>query len=231
MLDNRALIGISRPRLLWCLADRVIFCGLIRQMAQLAPGLAPLADSPIEHCFPRWVRDGGPCLPCDSLARQKTNTGKMPTMIGWDLEGSFLAAMAGRNGSKLWRSESRKPALNRLPVRIRAWRRGYRHVWRRVPLNCDAIESGLTEAVMQAPRALQRWMLAPPGDPPPWRYQSFDHPRPSLRATVPRCLECVRCDSPLLVYFVSACAGGAGVIFQVNSRFFKTPSSRTAINE
>ena len=126
MLDNRALIGISRPRLLWCLADRVIFCGLIRQMAQLAPGLAPLADSPIEHCFPRWVRDGGPCLPCDSLARQKTNTGKMPTMIGWDLEGSFLAAMAGRNGSKLRRSKSRKPALNRLPVsqapsRVRRW--------------------------------------------------------------------------------------------------------------
>ena len=36
-------------------------------------------------------------------------------------------------------------------------------------VNCDAIESGLAEAIMKAPSRVQRWMLAPPRDPPPWR--------------------------------------------------------------
>jgi hypothetical protein len=37
------------------------------------------------------------------------------------------------------------------------------------PLNCDAIEPGLASAIMQAPSQVQRWMLAPPRDPPRWR--------------------------------------------------------------
>src|SRR5262249_23389443 len=37
------------------------------------------------------------------------------------------------------------------------------------PLNCDAIEPGLAEAIMQAPTRVQRWMLAPPREPPRWR--------------------------------------------------------------
>jgi hypothetical protein len=39
------------------------------------------------------------------------------------------------------------------------------------PLNCDAIEPGLAQAIMQAPSRVQRWMLAPPREPPPWRYR------------------------------------------------------------
>jgi hypothetical protein len=39
------------------------------------------------------------------------------------------------------------------------------------PLNCDAIEPGLAQAVMQAPTRVMRWMLAPPREPPPWRYR------------------------------------------------------------
>ena len=45
------------------------------------------------------------------------------------------------------------------------------------PLNCDALEPGLAEAIMQAPRALQRWFLAPPGDPPRWRRHESDGER------------------------------------------------------
>jgi hypothetical protein len=37
------------------------------------------------------------------------------------------------------------------------------------PLNCDAIEPGLVEAISQMPAKLQRWMLAPPREPPRWR--------------------------------------------------------------
>jgi hypothetical protein len=37
------------------------------------------------------------------------------------------------------------------------------------PLNCDAIEPGLAEAIMQAPSRVQRWMLAPPRESPRWR--------------------------------------------------------------
>jgi hypothetical protein len=37
------------------------------------------------------------------------------------------------------------------------------------PLNCDAIESGLAAAVLQMPRRVQRFLLAPPRYPPPWR--------------------------------------------------------------
>jgi hypothetical protein len=37
------------------------------------------------------------------------------------------------------------------------------------PLSCDAIEPGLAEALSQMPLKLQRWMLAPPRDPPRWR--------------------------------------------------------------
>jgi len=40
------------------------------------------------------------------------------------------------------------------------------------PLNCDAIEPGLVQAIMQAPTRVQRWMLAPPRDPPRWRTSS-----------------------------------------------------------
>ena len=36
-------------------------------------------------------------------------------------------------------------------------------------LNCDAIEPGLAEAVMQAPTWVQQWMLASPREPPRWR--------------------------------------------------------------
>jgi hypothetical protein len=39
------------------------------------------------------------------------------------------------------------------------------------PLSCDAIEPGLASAIMQAPTRVQRWMLAPPYDPPRWRYR------------------------------------------------------------
>jgi hypothetical protein len=35
------------------------------------------------------------------------------------------------------------------------------------PLNCDAIEPGLAQAITQAPSRVQRWMLAPPREPPP----------------------------------------------------------------
>ena len=37
------------------------------------------------------------------------------------------------------------------------------------PLNCDAIEPGLAEAIMQAPLRVQHWMLAPAYEPPRWR--------------------------------------------------------------
>ena len=37
------------------------------------------------------------------------------------------------------------------------------------PLNCDTIEPGLAEAIVQAHARMQRWMLAPPRDPPRWR--------------------------------------------------------------
>jgi hypothetical protein len=40
------------------------------------------------------------------------------------------------------------------------------------PVDCSsAIESGLAQAAIQAPTRLQRWFLAPPRDPPPWRRQ------------------------------------------------------------
>jgi len=38
-------------------------------------------------------------------------------------------------------------------------------------VNCYPIELGFAEVVMQAPTRVQRWMLAPPRDPPPWRYR------------------------------------------------------------
>ena len=38
-----------------------------------------------------------------------------------------------------------------------------------MPVNCDALEPGLAHAIMQAPSRVQRWMLAPPRDPPRWR--------------------------------------------------------------
>jgi hypothetical protein len=37
------------------------------------------------------------------------------------------------------------------------------------PLNCDAIEPGLVQAILQAPTRVQRWLLAPPRDSPRWR--------------------------------------------------------------
>jgi hypothetical protein len=37
------------------------------------------------------------------------------------------------------------------------------------PVNCDTIEPGLAEAIMQAPTRVQRWMLAPAYEPPWWR--------------------------------------------------------------
>ena len=41
-----------------------------------------------------------------------------------------------------------------------------------VPRNShDAIEPGLADAIMHAPTRVQRWMLAPPREPPPWREQ------------------------------------------------------------
>ena len=39
------------------------------------------------------------------------------------------------------------------------------------PLNCDPIEPGLVHAIMQSSSRVQRWLLAPPRDPPPWRYR------------------------------------------------------------
>ena len=44
-------------------------------------------------------------------------------------------------------------------------------------VNCDAIEPGLALAVSQMPMKLQRWMLAPPGDPPRWRRHESDGER------------------------------------------------------
>jgi len=38
-------------------------------------------------------------------------------------------------------------------------------------VDCSAIEPGLANAIMQAPTRVQRWMLAPPYEPPPWRRQ------------------------------------------------------------
>ena len=37
------------------------------------------------------------------------------------------------------------------------------------PLNCDVLEPGLAEAIMKAPTRVQRWMLAPPREPPRWQ--------------------------------------------------------------
>jgi len=37
------------------------------------------------------------------------------------------------------------------------------------PVNCDPLEPGLVEAISRMPTKLQRWMLAPPRDPPRWR--------------------------------------------------------------
>jgi hypothetical protein len=42
------------------------------------------------------------------------------------------------------------------------------------PLNCDAIEPGLVQAIMQAPSRVQQWLLAPPRDPPPWRAETTE---------------------------------------------------------
>ena len=39
------------------------------------------------------------------------------------------------------------------------------------PLNCDPIEPGLVHAIMQSSSRVQHWLLAPPRDPPPWRYR------------------------------------------------------------
>jgi hypothetical protein len=39
------------------------------------------------------------------------------------------------------------------------------------PVNCDPIEPGLVEALPQMPSKVQRWLLTPPRDPPPWRRQ------------------------------------------------------------
>jgi hypothetical protein len=46
-----------------------------------------------------------------------------------------------------------------------------------MPVNCDVIDPGLAEAIMQAPTRVQRWMLAPPRDPPPWRRQESEDER------------------------------------------------------
>jgi hypothetical protein len=45
------------------------------------------------------------------------------------------------------------------------------------PLNCDPIEPGLALAISQMPAKLQRWMLAPPVDPPRWRPHESDGER------------------------------------------------------
>jgi hypothetical protein len=45
------------------------------------------------------------------------------------------------------------------------------------PLNSDPIEPGLALAISQMPAKLQRWMLAPPVDPPRWRRHESDGER------------------------------------------------------
>src|SRR5262245_46415415 len=77
---------------------------------------------------------------------------------------SFTTATAGSLSSSF---TMRRPGFIRV-----AGRKTNSDATTAAPVNLhDAIGLGLAEAIMQAPTRVQRWLLAPPRDPPPWRYR------------------------------------------------------------